>query len=69
MLCFSGFELNPRWVPLILSTSGNIYTAISRKVVGKSARDSPDRYCGWFWVHWSSKKFARMARETTDLHL
>ena len=24
------------------------YTAISRKVVGKSARDNPERYCGWF---------------------
>ena len=23
------------------------YTAISRKVVGKSARDNPERYCGW----------------------
>ena len=25
-----------------------IYTAISRKVVRKSARDNPERYCGWF---------------------
>ena len=25
------------------------YTAISRKVVGKSARDNPERYCGWFY--------------------
>ena len=25
-----------------------LYTAISRKVVGKSARDNPERYCGWF---------------------
>ena len=24
------------------------YTAISRKVVGRSARDNPERYCGWF---------------------
>ena len=23
------------------------YTTISRKVVGKSARDNPERYCGW----------------------
>ena len=22
-------------------------TAVSRKVVGKSARDNPERYCGW----------------------
>ena len=26
----------------------NKYTAISRKVVGKSDRDNPERYCGWF---------------------
>ena len=25
-----------------------MYTAISRKVVGKSARDNHERYCGWF---------------------
>ena len=23
-------------------------TAILRKVVGKSARDNPERHCGWF---------------------
>ena len=45
------------------------YTAISRKVVGKSARDNPERYCGWFWVHCSSKKFERMAREAMDVCL
>ena len=45
------------------------YTAISRKVVGKSARDNPERYCGWFWVHCSSKKFERMAREAMDICL
>ena len=28
----------------------------SRKVVGKSARDNPERYCGLFWVHCSSEK-------------
>jgi len=28
-----------------------LYTAVSRKVVGKSARDNPERYCGWFLVH------------------
>ena len=36
------------------------YTAISRKVVGKSARDNPERHCGWFWVLCSSKKFERI---------
>ena len=25
---------------------GSFYTAISRKVVGESARDNPERYCG-----------------------
>ena len=25
-----------------------LYTAISRKVVGKTARDNPERHCGWF---------------------
>ena len=37
------------------------YTAISRKVEGKSARDNPERYRGWFWVHCSSEKFERSA--------
>ena len=45
------------------------YTAISKKVVGKSARDNPERDCGWFWVHCSSKKLERMARETMDTRL
>ena len=26
----------------------NEYTAILRKIVDKSARDNPERYCGWF---------------------
>ena len=45
------------------------YTAISRKVVGKSARDKPNRYCGWFWAHCFSKKFERMAGEAMDICL
>ena len=44
-------------------------TAISRKVVGKRAHDNPERYCGWFLVHCSSKKFDRMAREAVDICL
>ena len=36
------------------------YTAISRKVVGKSARDNPERHCGWFWIHCSSEKFEKI---------
>ena len=44
-----------------------MYIAISRKVVGKSARNNPKRYCGRFWVHRSSKKFERMAREAMNV--
>ena len=35
------------------------YTAISREVF-ESARDNPERHCGWFWVLCSSKKFERI---------
>ena len=45
------------------------YTAVSRKVVGKSALHHPERYCGWFLVHCSSKKFERMALEAVDVCL
>ena len=45
------------------------YTAISRKVVGKSARDNPERYCGWFWIHCCPKKFKKRIREATDVCL
>ena len=30
---------------------------------------NPERYCGWFWVHCSLKKFERMTRETMDICL
>ena len=55
----------------VQSISSFLYssTAISRKVVGKSARDNPDRYCGWFWIHCSSKKFKRMTRGAMDVCL
>ena len=46
-----------------------MYTAVSRKVVGKSARDNPERCCGWFLVHCFSNKFQRMAREAMDVCL
>ena len=45
------------------------YTAISRKVVGQSARDNPERYCGWFLVHCFSKKLGRRAGEAMDICL
>ena len=44
-----------------------LFTAISRKVGGKNARDNPERYRGWLWGHCSSKKFERMAREAMDM--
>ena len=44
-------------------------TAISRRVVGKSTRDNPERHCGWFWVHFSTKKFERGAREAMNICL
>ena len=45
------------------------YTAISRKVIRKSACDNPEKYCGWFWVLCSSKKFERTEREAMDVCL
>ena len=61
----------PIW-PTVLFPSpshDDAYTAISRKVVGKSARNNTKRNCGWFWVHWFSKKFEIMAGEATDVCL
>ena len=61
-----------RWLVLAFPAARTVWlmhTAISRKVVGKSARDNPERHCGWFWVHCSSKKFERMAREAMDVCL
>ena len=60
-----------QWLPKYSTSANdflNTFTAISRKV-GKNARDNPERYCGWFWVHCSSKKFERMAQEAIDLCL
>ena len=58
------------WSGIEYSFLGNcvfIQLCISRKVVGKSARDNREGYCGWFLVHCSSKKFERMAREDMDV--
>ena len=49
--------------------NGLPYTAISRRVVGRSARDNTERYCGWFCVRCSSKEFERIAREAMDIRL
>ena len=35
-------------IDLTASKKTYLYTAFSRKVVGKSARDNPERYCGSF---------------------
>ena len=37
-----------------------MHTAISRKVVGKGARDNPERHCGWFQIHCSLMEFERI---------
>ena len=50
-----------------LSNRRSFVYSISRKFVGKSARDNPERYCGWFWVQCSLKKFERMAQEAMDV--
>ena len=42
-------------------------TPFSRKVVGKSACDNPERYCGG--IHCCLKKFERMAREAMGICL
>ena len=47
---------------------GDQYTAISRKVVGKSARDK-GIVGGFLKVHCSSKKFERMAEEAMGVCL
>ena len=60
-------QLKKTVVHLSLRTHDLLYTAVSRKVVGKSARDNPERYCGWFCLPRSPKKFERMAREATDI--
>ena len=57
-------KYNIFWDKIILVAG---YTAVSRKVVGKSARDNPERYCGWFCLPCSPKKFERMAREAMDI--
>ena len=51
------------------ASSLHSYTAVSSKVVGESARDNLERYCGWFLVHCFSKKFQRMARKVMDVCL
>ena len=39
------------------------------QLFGKKARENPERFCGWFPVDCSSKKFARMALDAMDVCL
>ena len=48
----------------IVETDHSYYEKGCRKKV-----HNPERYCGWFWVHCSLKKFERMTRETMDVCL
>ena len=48
---------------------GFVYTAFSRKVVGKGARDKPERYCGRFYGSLFFKEIERMAREAMGVQL
>ena len=61
-------NLTRRWT-FALQLRNTADKVISRKIVGKSARDNPERYCGWFLVHCFSKKFQTMAREAMDVCL
>ena len=42
---------------------------VIKKIVGKSTRKQPERYCRWFWVDCSSKKFKRMTLKAMDVCL
>ena len=49
------YPLKGRWIVVAISRrEASRYTAISEKVVGKSARDNPERYWGRIWDHCSS---------------
>ena len=67
----AGSSLMESLASLLPSSSGKQkkYTAISRKVVEKSAHDNPERYCGWFGVQCCSKKFERRVQEAMDICL
>ena len=55
------------WVTISRSEMGKktymykLKTSFSRKVVGKSARDNPERYCGWF-------EFTALQRNLKEWH-
>ena len=41
-------QFSPEWPLIYLPGFYILYTAILIKVVGKGARDNPERHCGWF---------------------
>ena len=48
---FIRWSSTPEVQPLTCKkTSSGIYTAISRKVVAKTARSNPEKYCWWFYL-------------------
>ena len=53
--CIKQNSPEKHWILSIMLRSRD--TAISKNVVGKSACDNPERYCGLFWDHCSSQKF------------
>ena len=46
-----------------------MYTAISREAVGKSARDNPERHCGWFWVLFFQRNLKELAGKAMEMCL
>ena len=46
-----------------------LYTAISRKVVGKSARDNPERHCGGFKFTVLQRSLKELARKAMEMCL
>ena len=56
----------------IRNRRGRLGTRLDHSYFEKGCRKkvhNPERYCGWFWVHCSLKKFERMTRETMDVCL
>ena len=47
----------------------NSYTAFSRKVGEKSARDNPERHCGWFKFTVLQRNLKELARKTMKMCL
>jgi len=58
------------YLTLHSTTDGRgLYTAMSEKVAGKSARDTPERYCGPFRSQLFFKQIWRIERKAIDVCL